>query len=212
MSHRNPRYSPVRRGYERRVSRSPSPRWYRRSRGSSAPKSLLVRNIRRDCTPGDLRAAFREFGKIRDIYLPRDYYTGEPRGFGFVEYFDPDDAADAKYHMDRQIIFGREITVVFAEDSRKRPEEMRMKQRGRLGFSPERSRYYGRSRSRSFSRSRSRDRSVSRERNGKRYSRSYSYDRERDEKRDSRSVSRSKSRSRSYSRSRSPVSSDSRGR
>ncbi|KAH7373113.1 hypothetical protein KP509_17G037900 [Ceratopteris richardii] len=33
--------------------------------------------------------------------------------------------------MDRQILGGREITVVFAEENRKRPEEMRMKERGR---------------------------------------------------------------------------------
>jgi hypothetical protein len=28
------------------------------------------------CRPEDLRAPFERFGPVRDIYLPRDYYTG----------------------------------------------------------------------------------------------------------------------------------------
>ena len=55
----------------------------------------------------------------------------EPRGFGFVQYLDPADAEDAKYHMDGQILLGRELTVVFAEENRKKPVEMRARQRVR---------------------------------------------------------------------------------
>eukprot|EP00252_Welwitschia_mirabilis_P024258 TRINITY_DN713_c0_g1_i1.p1 TRINITY_DN713_c0_g1~~TRINITY_DN713_c0_g1_i1.p1 ORF type:complete len:153 (-),score=2.84 TRINITY_DN713_c0_g1_i1:1000-1458(-) len=75
--YRSPSYSPPRRAYYRR-SPSPGPRsrYGGRSRYSSAPTSLLVRNLRRDCMSDDLRGPFREFGPIKDIYLPRDYYTG----------------------------------------------------------------------------------------------------------------------------------------
>jgi len=58
-------------------------------------------------------------------------YFRDPRGFGFIQYFDPEDAADAKYHMDRQMFLGREITVVFAEENRKKPSEMRTRERVR---------------------------------------------------------------------------------
>ncbi|GFP79859.1 serine/arginine-rich sc35-like splicing factor scl30a [Phtheirospermum japonicum] len=78
--------------------------------------------------PEDLRGAFGEFGPLKDIYLPRDYYTGEPRGFGFVQYVDPDDAAEAKDQMDGQILLGRELTVVYAEKNRKKPSEMRARE------------------------------------------------------------------------------------
>lgn len=44
---------------------------------------------------------------------------------------DPADAADAKYHMDGQVLLGRELTVVFAEENRKKPQEMRARERGR---------------------------------------------------------------------------------
>lgn len=56
----------------------------------------------------------------------------EPRGFGFVQFVDAADAADAKYELDGQVLLGRELTVVFAEENRKRPEEMRARDSSRL--------------------------------------------------------------------------------
>lgn len=60
----------------------------------------------------------------------------QPRGFGFVQFLEPRDAAEAQYYLDHSMIAGREITVVFAEENRKRPQEMRSKERfrGRPGF------------------------------------------------------------------------------
>ncbi|XP_066379632.1 serine/arginine-rich SC35-like splicing factor SCL33 [Miscanthus floridulus] len=122
-------YSPSSpRGYRRRT-RSPSPRGRYGGRGRDLPTSLLVRNLRRDCRPDDLRRPFGKFGRLKDIYLPKDYYTREPKGFGFIQYFDPEDASDAKYHMDGQMLLGREITVVFAEENRKKPSDMRARER-----------------------------------------------------------------------------------
>ncbi|CAM6048811.1 unnamed protein product [Sphagnum compactum] len=136
MRRRSPSYSPPRR------RRSPSPRGRRGySRGVDLPTSLLVRNIPRDCRTEDLRIPFERYGVIKDVYLPKDYYTGELRGFGFVQFLEAGDAAEAQYNMDRQLIGGREITVVFAEENRKKPQEMRLKERTRypnLSYSSER--------------------------------------------------------------------------
>ncbi|GLT77685.1 hypothetical protein SLA2020_492490 [Shorea laevis] len=129
MRGRSYSYSPSPpRNYGRR-RRSPSPRDRYGGRGRDLPTSLLVRNLRHDCRAEDLRGPFGQFGRIKDIYLPRDYYTGEPRGFGFVQYIDPADAADAKYQMDGCVLLGRELTVVFAEENRKKPSEMRARER-----------------------------------------------------------------------------------
>ncbi|KHN41094.1 Serine/arginine-rich splicing factor 12 [Glycine soja] len=120
--------------------------------------SLLVRNIPLDCRPEELRVPFERFGPVRDVYIPKDYYSGEPRGFAFVQFVDPYDASEAQYHMNRQIFAGREISVVVAEETRKRPEEMRHRTsrlRGPAGYGGQRSSRYGRSRSRSVTRSRS---------------------------------------------------------
>ncbi|GAA0147288.1 hypothetical protein LIER_07025 [Lithospermum erythrorhizon] len=55
----------------------------------------------------------------------------DPRGFGFVQYLDPDDVVDAKHHMDGKVFQGRQLTVVFAEKNRKKPTEMRARDCGR---------------------------------------------------------------------------------
>ncbi|KAI4994028.1 hypothetical protein ZWY2020_008341 [Hordeum vulgare] len=81
--------------------------------------------------PEDLRVPLERFGPVRDVYLPKDYYTREPRGFAFVEFVDPYDASDAQYHLNRTLFFGREITNVVAAESRKRPDDMRIRERRR---------------------------------------------------------------------------------
>jgi hypothetical protein len=55
----------------------------------------------------------------------------EPRGFAFVQFVDGYDASEAQYHMNGQIFAGREISVVLAAETRKRPEEMRQRTRVR---------------------------------------------------------------------------------
>ncbi|KAM6547845.1 hypothetical protein CsatB_019521 [Cannabis sativa] len=206
MRGRSYSYSPSpTRGYSSRRRRSPSPRGRYGGRDRDLPTSLLVRNLRLDCRPEDLRGPFEQFGPLKDIYLPKDYYTGEPRGFGFVQFIDPADAADAKYHMDGQVLRGRELTVVFAEENRKKPSEMRARERytrssSRYSRSPRYARTYSRSpdyyspspRRRHYSRSMSpKDRRY----RGRSYSRSPYGSRSR-----SFSRSRSRSRSREYSR------------
>ncbi|KAF5791149.1 putative RNA recognition motif domain, nucleotide-binding alpha-beta plait domain superfamily [Helianthus annuus] len=94
-------------------------------RRSPAPCGLLVRNISLDSRPEDLRIPFERFGPVKDVYLPKNYYTGEPRGFGFVKFRNPEDAAEAKHELNHCVIGGREIAIVFAEENRKTPREMR---------------------------------------------------------------------------------------
>ncbi|RDX96062.1 Serine/arginine-rich SC35-like splicing factor SCL30, partial [Mucuna pruriens] len=150
-------YSPPRRGYGGRGGGSGRRGYGGGRRRENNNGSLLVRNIPLDCRPDELRAPFERFGPVRDVYIPKDYYSGEPRGFAFVQFVDPYEASEAQYHMNRQIFAGREITVVVAEETRKRPEEMRhrTRPRGPVGYGGRRSSYYGRSRSRSITRSRS---------------------------------------------------------
>ncbi|XP_051129954.1 serine/arginine-rich SC35-like splicing factor SCL28 [Andrographis paniculata] len=149
-----------------RRKRYDDPRDRRHDRRSPAPSGLLVRNISLSARPEDLRVPFERFGPIKDVYLPKNYYTGEPRGFGFVKFRYPDDAAEAKSHLDRSVIGGREIRIVFAEENRKTPQEMRRisrtSSRGSYrrhspSFSPRR-RHNSESRSPSPSRRYSRDR------------------------------------------------------
>ena len=51
---------------------------------TNAMVSLKVDNISYRTTPDDLRPLFDKYGEIGDIYIPRDKYTKESRGFAFV--------------------------------------------------------------------------------------------------------------------------------
>ncbi|GLT57440.1 hypothetical protein SLA2020_434140 [Shorea laevis] len=62
--------------------------------------SLLVLNIVFRTTADDLFPLFDRYGKVVDVFIPRDRRTGESRGFAF---------------LDGRIVDGREIMVQFAK-------------------------------------------------------------------------------------------------
>ncbi|CAN6989540.1 unnamed protein product [Brassica oleracea var. botrytis] len=190
----SPSPPPPPRGHGRRGP-SPSPR--DRARSRDLRTSLFVRQLSRDCREEDLRKSFKQFGPLKDIHLPRDHHTGYPRRFGFVQFEDPADAAEAKDHMDGYVLLGRKMAVEFAENNRKTPTEMRAKQRG-----DGRTRDRRRSRSRYYSSSPRSSRSPPPSR--RHHSRKEGYDRRR------RSYSRSPAKNGSRGRSETPATSKSR--
>lgn len=136
-------------------------------RNSDRPKqSLFVRNVAYDMNDDELRRVFSKYGHIRDVYIPRDYYTQEPRGFAYVEFEDVRDAEDAQYYVNGTRYRGRELEVQFAQGDRKTPGQMgaRPGSPRRRSRSPRRRRSYERSRSGSPRRSRSSRRSGSKSR------------------------------------------------
>jgi RNA recognition motif-containing protein len=60
--------------------------------GETSTTSLLVRNLSFRVTANDIRDMMEKYGKVRDVYIPRDHYTKQPKGFCFVEFFDGRDA------------------------------------------------------------------------------------------------------------------------
>jgi len=42
-------------------------------------------NLSRDVTEDELRQEFEAFGKVGSVTIVKDRYSGQPRGFGFVE-------------------------------------------------------------------------------------------------------------------------------
>ena len=47
--------------------------------------SLLVRGINNRSTAGEIKEAFDKVGGVKDVYIPKDFRTGNSRGFAFVE-------------------------------------------------------------------------------------------------------------------------------
>ncbi|KAF0694986.1 Aste57867_14174 [Aphanomyces stellatus] len=144
----------------------------RRDSDRLVPQSLLVRGLPPSITADQLREKFsRRNGDIRDVHVPKDHVTGAPRGFAFIEFADIREAREVKHIMDRTKLDGVEIGVLFAQERRKTPEQMRRQEQEGGRGSKRRSRTPPRrrdpSRSRSVSPSekhrsrRSRSRSVS---------------------------------------------------
>lgn len=80
--------------------------------------SLKVDNLTFRTTPDDLRRVFERCGDVGDIYIPRDRYTRESRGFAFVRFYDKRDAEDALEAMDGRKLDGRELRVQMARYGR----------------------------------------------------------------------------------------------
>eukprot|EP00193_Tetraselmis_chui_P002995 CAMPEP_0177753200 /NCGR_PEP_ID=MMETSP0491_2-20121128/1326_1 /TAXON_ID=63592 /ORGANISM="Tetraselmis chuii, Strain PLY429" /LENGTH=136 /DNA_ID=CAMNT_0019268455 /DNA_START=156 /DNA_END=563 /DNA_ORIENTATION=+ len=75
--------------------------------------SVLLRNLSRSTRDADVRYYAEKYGPVRDVYLPKDYYTKfvadwrggpryrEPRGIGFIEFGSAEDAEDALRGLNR---------------------------------------------------------------------------------------------------------------
>ncbi|EGD83186.1 hypothetical protein PTSG_03817 [Salpingoeca rosetta] len=87
--------------------------------------SVKVDNIDRSTREEDLREAFKEFGEIGDIYMPRYRDTMDPRGYAFVRFINERDAEDAIKHMDGQQLNGKEVYCQLAKYSRRAPPPRR---------------------------------------------------------------------------------------
>ncbi|CAN0881581.1 Serine/arginine-rich splicing factor SC35 [Linum grandiflorum] len=161
--------------------------------------SLLVLNISFRTTADDLFPLFDKYGKVVDIFIPRDKRTGDSRGFAFVRYKYADEAQKAVERLDGRVVDGREMTVQFAKYG---PNAEKI-QKGRIIEPVSKLRHRSRSRS---PRRRYRDDSY-RDKDYRRRSRSRSLDRYerrgyRGKDRDFRKHSRSRSVSPDYVRGR----------
>ena len=80
--------------------------------------SLKVDNLSYRITPEELKPIFERYGEVGDVYIPRDRFTKESRGFAFVRFFDRRDAEDAMEKMDGYVLDGREMRVQTARYGR----------------------------------------------------------------------------------------------
>mmetsp|Transcript_56408 Transcript_56408/g.101106 ORF Transcript_56408/g.101106 Transcript_56408/m.101106 type:complete len:731 (-) Transcript_56408:176-2368(-) len=76
-------------------------------RGGGDDCKLFVGQLPFDAEEDDIRDAFRRCGDIVNIQVIKDRETGKSRGFGFITFADPDDAARTLRSMDQAEIMGR---------------------------------------------------------------------------------------------------------
>jgi len=73
--------------------------------------NIYVGNLSRDVTEDDLRQAFEAFGQVTSATLIKDKFSGESRGFGFVEMPSKTEAQSAIQGMNGKDLKGRTLNV-----------------------------------------------------------------------------------------------------
>ena len=81
--------------------------------------NIYVGNVSNDVTEDDLRLAFEAYGKVESAAVIKDKFSGESRGFGFVEMPDKTEAQAAITGLNGKELKGRTLNV---NEARPRPE------------------------------------------------------------------------------------------
>jgi len=90
--------------------------------------NIYVGNLSRETSEEDLREAFEAFGQVASATVIKDKFSGEPRGFGFVEMPAKAEAQSAITGLNGKELKGRILKV---NQARPRPE------RGKGGRRPD---------------------------------------------------------------------------
>jgi RNA recognition motif-containing protein len=83
--------------------------------------NIYVGNLSSDVTGDDLRQAFGAFGQVESANVITDKFSGESRGFGFVEMPSKDEATAALAGMNGKDIKGKAVSVNEARPRVERP-------------------------------------------------------------------------------------------
>jgi len=73
--------------------------------------NIYVGNLSRDVVDDDLLQAFKEFGEVKSATVVKDRYTGEARGFGFVEMLNKEEAQKAIQALNSKEMKGRHMII-----------------------------------------------------------------------------------------------------
>jgi RNA recognition motif-containing protein len=84
--------------------------------------NIYVGNLPYSVTENDLKEAFAEFGEISSVSLISDKFSGQSKGFGFVEMPNNSEADAAIKALNESSFQGRNIKVNQAKPKGDRPQ------------------------------------------------------------------------------------------
>jgi RNA recognition motif-containing protein len=93
--------------------------------------NIYVGNLSREVTEDELRQAFEAFGQVTSVNIIKDRYSGESRGFGFVEMATRSEAQAAINELNGTSLGERTLSV---SEARPRAEGGRRPYGGGGGF------------------------------------------------------------------------------
>ena len=89
--------------------------------------NIFVGNLSREVTEDELRKSFEAFGQVATAAIIKDKYSGESRGFGFVEMPSKKEAQEAMAGLNGKELQGRNLNV---NEARPRPDNRQDRGRG----------------------------------------------------------------------------------
>jgi len=85
------------------------------------PAKLYVGNLAFSVTNEDLEALFGQIGKVDNVAVVTDKFSGQSRGFGFVEMSTAEEAQQAVSMLNGRQLDGRQLKVEVAKPKTDRP-------------------------------------------------------------------------------------------
>lgn len=73
--------------------------------------NLFIGNLSQGVSEDDLRAEFQSFGEIKSLQIIKDKFSGQSKGFGFVEMPKKEEAEAAMKALNGKQLAGKSIVV-----------------------------------------------------------------------------------------------------
>jgi RNA recognition motif-containing protein len=83
---------------------------------------IYVGNLPYSVTDDELRDTFAEFGELSSAEVVKDKFSGQSKGFGFVDMPNNSEADQAIKSLNDSVLKGRKITVNEARPRAERPQ------------------------------------------------------------------------------------------
>ena len=77
--------------------------------------TLKVNGLTYRTVEREVEKLFEKYGKINEVFIPKDRFSRRSRGFAFVRFVDQLDAESAKSDVDRRIFDGRELRIEWSK-------------------------------------------------------------------------------------------------
>ncbi len=92
--------------------------------------NIYIGNLSYEATDDDLRKAFEAYGQVSSANVIKDKYSGQSRGFGFVEMPEKTEAQSAIENLNGKDLRGQQMNV---SEARPRPDRGKGGGAGRQG-------------------------------------------------------------------------------
>jgi len=87
--------------------------------------NIYVGNLSYSATEEDLKVLFGQHGEVASVNIVTDRYSGQSKGFGFVEMPEDQQAQTAISELDGYMFKGRSLKVNKARPREERPRQRR---------------------------------------------------------------------------------------